>query len=177
LLLVSTERSAFPGRIRCTSVSVPYHIGNGWGGGLVPSVTAAVFAATSGLGYALLYPTSYPRCASCMPCSSGAGLVRAPVGSIASKKYARRIRFCRPGQASEASAEPGPSTHRTSERLRSTGSRLFALRARPRRRTMFLTQKASGEHQNRREAARAEGPRSGSCSGRSLQGLGAILSP
>ena len=26
----------FPGRIRYTSVSVPYHIGNGWGGGLVP---------------------------------------------------------------------------------------------------------------------------------------------
>ena len=29
----------FPGRIRYTSVSVPYHIGNGWGGGLVPIVT------------------------------------------------------------------------------------------------------------------------------------------
>src|SRR5207302_9124266 len=26
----------FPSRIRYTSVSVPYHIGNGWGGGLVP---------------------------------------------------------------------------------------------------------------------------------------------
>src|SRR5207237_7268899 len=26
----------FPGRIRYTSVSVPYHIGHGWGGGLVP---------------------------------------------------------------------------------------------------------------------------------------------
>src|SRR5262249_35443571 len=29
----------FPSRIRYTSVSVPYHIGNGWGGGLVPIVT------------------------------------------------------------------------------------------------------------------------------------------
>src|SRR5438270_6688140 len=28
----------FPGRIRYTSVSVPYHIGNGWGGGLVPII-------------------------------------------------------------------------------------------------------------------------------------------
>src|SRR5713101_3595373 len=28
----------FPGRIRYTSVSVPYHIGNGWGGGLVPFI-------------------------------------------------------------------------------------------------------------------------------------------
>jgi MFS family permease len=31
----------FPGRIRYTSVSVPYHIGNGWGGGLVPFITTA----------------------------------------------------------------------------------------------------------------------------------------
>src|SRR5437016_9709397 len=33
----------FPSRIRYTSVSVPYHIGNGWGGGLVPFITAAAF--------------------------------------------------------------------------------------------------------------------------------------
>src|SRR4030095_1029968 len=31
----------FPSRIRYTSVSVPYHIGNGWGGGLVPFITSA----------------------------------------------------------------------------------------------------------------------------------------
>src|SRR5215467_7458315 len=36
----------FPGRIRYTSVSVPYHIGNGWGGGLVPFITSAAFLAT-----------------------------------------------------------------------------------------------------------------------------------
>ena len=34
----------FPSRIRYTSVSVPYHIGNGWGGGLVPIVTTAAYA-------------------------------------------------------------------------------------------------------------------------------------
>ena len=50
----------FPGRIRYTSVSVPYHIGNGWGGGLVPFVTSAAFAATGSLGYALLYPIAVP---------------------------------------------------------------------------------------------------------------------
>ena len=33
----------FPGRIRYTSVSVPYHIGNGWGGGLVPIITTSVY--------------------------------------------------------------------------------------------------------------------------------------
>src|SRR2546429_6713447 len=31
----------FPARIRYSSVSVPYHIGNGWGGGLVPVLTTA----------------------------------------------------------------------------------------------------------------------------------------
>jgi len=50
----------FPARIRYTSVSVPYHIGNGWGGGLVPIVTTAAFAATGSLGYALLYPILVP---------------------------------------------------------------------------------------------------------------------
>jgi MFS family permease len=50
----------FPARIRYTSVSVPYHIGNGWGGGLVPFVTTAAFAATGSLGYALLYPILLP---------------------------------------------------------------------------------------------------------------------
>jgi MFS family permease len=50
----------FPGRIRYTSVSVPYHIGNGWGGGLVPFVTSASFQATGSLGYALIYPIAIP---------------------------------------------------------------------------------------------------------------------
>ena len=50
----------FPGRIRYTSVSVPYHIGNGWGGGLVPFITSAAFAATGSLGYALIYPIVVP---------------------------------------------------------------------------------------------------------------------
>jgi MFS family permease len=50
----------FPGRIRYTSVSVPYHIGNGWGGGLVPFITTAAWTATGSLGYALLYPIAVP---------------------------------------------------------------------------------------------------------------------
>jgi MFS family permease len=48
----------FPGRIRYTSVSVPYHIGNGWGGGLVPFITAAGFQVS--LGDALIYPIAVP---------------------------------------------------------------------------------------------------------------------
>ncbi len=50
----------FPARIRYTSVSVPYHIGNGWGGGLVPFITSAAFAATGSLWNALLYPIIVP---------------------------------------------------------------------------------------------------------------------
>ncbi|HEY7229977.1 MAG TPA: MFS transporter [Pseudolabrys sp.] len=50
----------FPARIRYTSVSVPYHIGNGWGGGLVPLITTAAFQATGSLGNALIYPIAVP---------------------------------------------------------------------------------------------------------------------
>ena len=50
----------FPARIRYTSVSVPYHIGNGWGGGLVPLITVAALKATGSLGYALIYPIAVP---------------------------------------------------------------------------------------------------------------------
>src|SRR5262245_54907428 len=50
----------FPGRIRYTSVSVPYHIGNGWGGGLVPIVTTSMFLSTNSVGWALVYPIAVP---------------------------------------------------------------------------------------------------------------------
>src|SRR5437773_62724 len=50
----------FPSRIRYTSVSVPYHIGNGWGGGLVPIVTTSMYLSTGSVGYALLYPIIVP---------------------------------------------------------------------------------------------------------------------
>src|SRR5438874_971841 len=61
----------FPARIRYTSVSVPYHIGNGWGGGLVPVITTAAYVAaqTAGLtmsqslGHALVYPITVPAVA------------------------------------------------------------------------------------------------------------------
>jgi MFS family permease len=50
----------FPGRIRYTSVSVPYHIGNGWGGGLVPIITTSVYLSTGSVGWALAYPIGLP---------------------------------------------------------------------------------------------------------------------
>jgi MFS family permease len=50
----------FPGPIRYTSVSVPYHIGNGWGGGLVPIITTSVYLNTGSVGWALAYPIGLP---------------------------------------------------------------------------------------------------------------------
>jgi MFS family permease len=50
----------FPSRIRYTAVSMPYMIGNGWGGGLVPFITTAAYQATGSLAYALIYPIAVP---------------------------------------------------------------------------------------------------------------------
>jgi len=50
----------FPSQIRYTSVSVPYHIGNGWGGGAVPLITTAVWTATHNLGATLAYSIALP---------------------------------------------------------------------------------------------------------------------
>ena len=53
----------FPARIRYSSVSVPYHIGNGWGGGLVPFITPAVYLSTHSVAWALAYPIAVPAVA------------------------------------------------------------------------------------------------------------------
>ncbi len=47
----------FPSRIRYTSVSLPYHIGNGWFGGLLPATAFAMVAATGDIYFGLWYPT------------------------------------------------------------------------------------------------------------------------
>ena len=46
----------FPTRIRYTSMSLPYHIGNGWFGGLMPTTAFAMVAATGDIYYGLWYP-------------------------------------------------------------------------------------------------------------------------
>ncbi len=46
----------FPTRIRYTSMSLPYHIGNGWFGGLLPSITFAMVASNGNMYYGLWYP-------------------------------------------------------------------------------------------------------------------------
>ena len=46
----------FPTRIRYTSMSLPYHIGNGWFGGLLPLVATAMVANAGNIYFGLWYP-------------------------------------------------------------------------------------------------------------------------
>ena len=46
----------FPSRIRYTSMSLPYHIGNGWFGGFLPTTAFAIVAATGNIFNGLWYP-------------------------------------------------------------------------------------------------------------------------
>ena len=46
----------FPTQIRYTSMSLPYHIGNGWFGGFLPTISFALVAATGNIYYGLWYP-------------------------------------------------------------------------------------------------------------------------
>ncbi len=46
----------FPTKIRYTSMSLPYHIGNGWFGGMLPLTATAMVAATGDIYYGLWYP-------------------------------------------------------------------------------------------------------------------------
>ena len=46
----------FPTRIRYSSMSLPYHIGNGWFGGLLPATAFAMVAQTGDIYFGLWYP-------------------------------------------------------------------------------------------------------------------------
>lgn len=46
----------FPTRIRYTSMSLPYHVGNGWFGGLLPTTAFAIVASTGNMYNGLWYP-------------------------------------------------------------------------------------------------------------------------
>jgi hypothetical protein len=46
----------FPTRIRYTSMSLPYHVGNGWFGGLMPTTAFAIVAQTGNMYNGLWYP-------------------------------------------------------------------------------------------------------------------------
>jgi MFS family permease len=46
----------FPTRIRYTSMSLPYHLGNGWFGGMLPLMAASMAASSGNIYYGLWYP-------------------------------------------------------------------------------------------------------------------------
>jgi MFS family permease len=46
----------FPAKIRYTSLSIPYHLGNGWFGGFLPLIAASLLASTGNLYAGLIYP-------------------------------------------------------------------------------------------------------------------------
>lgn len=49
----------FPARIRYTSMSLPYHLGTGWFGGLLPTTAFAIVAATGDIYSGLWYPVAF----------------------------------------------------------------------------------------------------------------------
>jgi MFS family permease len=49
----------FPTKIRYTSMSLPYHIGNGWVGGLLPATSFAIVASTGDIYSGLWYPVIF----------------------------------------------------------------------------------------------------------------------
>jgi len=48
---------SFPARVRYTSMSLPYHFGNGWFGGFLPLIATALVARTGNIYAGLIYPT------------------------------------------------------------------------------------------------------------------------
>lgn len=54
--IAATLVELFPSRIRYTAMSLPYHIGNGWFGGFLPTTSFALVAATGDIYFGLWYP-------------------------------------------------------------------------------------------------------------------------
>ena len=65
----------FPTRIRYTAMSLPYHIGNGWFGGLLPATSFAMVASTGDIYFGLWYPIGFAvlTCCDRLPVHPGSG--------------------------------------------------------------------------------------------------------
>src|SRR5690606_20821168 len=57
--VAATMVEMFPARIRYTAMSIPYHAGNGWIGGLLPPMAFALVAATGNVDAGLWYPLTF----------------------------------------------------------------------------------------------------------------------
>jgi MFS family permease len=54
--IAATLVELFPAKVRYTAMSLPYHIGNGWLGGFLPTTAFAMVAATGNIYYGIWYP-------------------------------------------------------------------------------------------------------------------------
>ena len=90
----------FPTRIRYTSMSLPYHIGNGWFGGMLPLLATAMVAATGNIYSGLWYPIVVARddVRSSARCSCATTRTSTCTPSAATS---------RPASAARASTSPG----------------------------------------------------------------------
>jgi MFS family permease len=85
----------FPARIRYTSLSIPYHIGNGWFGGFLPLIAASLVTATGNLYAPLIYPI-------------GIALMTVVIGALFIRE-SRHIRIWDEVGGHEAEPEVGPA--------------------------------------------------------------------
>lgn len=60
--IAATLVELFPTRIRYTAMSIPYHIGSGWLGGLLPPTAFAMVAAKGDIYFGLWYPAAFAIC-------------------------------------------------------------------------------------------------------------------
>ena len=104
----------FPTRIRYTAMSLPYHIGNGWFGGLLPATSFAIVASTGDIYAGLWYPIVF-------------ALMTVVIGLLFVRR--RRTATSSPTRASRRALSAGPLPRRTrSPAERSAG--LLAVRER-----------------------------------------------
>ena len=85
----------FPARIRYTSMSLPYHIGNGWFGGFLPTVSFALVALTGDIYYGLWYPivvaVVHRRGRRAVPARQARG---SPVGRASARLHYSSVNHC-----------------------------------------------------------------------------------
>ena len=87
----------FPARIRYTSMSLPYHFGNGWFGGFLPLIATAVVARTGNIYAGLVYPI-------------GVALLTVVVGSLYVRE-SRGTRFWEEVEQRGAAGEPARASN------------------------------------------------------------------
>ena len=95
--MAATLVELFPARIRYTSMSLPYHIGNGWFGGLLPTMAFMIVAATGDIYAGIWYPVIVAAVTLVVA-------VLLPAGDLQARDPSRDDGAVRPGSAGFSSA-------------------------------------------------------------------------